>query len=101
MDADDERQPAPFKIAKAAVEAAQLRASLEGIDDRCEIVVSLVLKPDAEAPEELRPDGAITSLSTLEPERHRQVLMETTQLFAKQIGYPLEMLVLRKEPQQG
>jgi hypothetical protein len=101
MDADDERQSVPFKITRAAIDAAELRAGLEGIGERCEIVISLIVKPDEEAPEGLCPDGAITSLSTLSPERHRQVLMETTQLFAAQTNYPLEMLVLGKGPQQG
>ena len=84
---------------KAALEAADLRAGLEDLDDRVEIVVSMRMKPEAEA--EVQPNGGVSSLSTLDPDDHLKVLMETTQQFARQIGYPLEMMVLQKEPQQG
>lgn len=98
MDADDERQPAAFKVMKSAMEAAELRAGLEGLDGRIEIVVSMRIKPGSEGEE--KPDGGISSLSTLDPDDHLKVLMETTQQFARQTGYPLEMMVLQKNEQE-
>jgi hypothetical protein len=99
MDADDERQPVQFKIVRAALDAGELRAELEELGDRADLVICLRVRPDADA--EQFPEGGIFSLSVRDQKEHLQILMETTQHFAKQTGYPLEMMVLQKEPEQG
>lgn len=100
MNADDERQPAAFKIAKAAAEAADLVVDLEGLTDRVQMVVGLRIVPDEDA--EVHPEGGVFSLSSLQQKEHLNLLMEITQHFAKQTDYPLEMMVLgMKQENEG
>jgi hypothetical protein len=61
-------------------------------------VIALKIKPD---PEDEDDKGGIFTLSVEEPKQHLQILMEATQHFAKNIGYPLELMVIQKDPQQG
>jgi hypothetical protein len=97
---DDEQLPV-FRIAKAMMEAGRLAAGLEDeeLADRMDLVVAMKVAPDENA--EAEPEGGIFSLSMLDEKPHLQTLMEVTQVFAKQTGYPLEMMIVQKDPQQG
>jgi hypothetical protein len=99
-DSDHEDHPATFKIAKAMIEAGELKADLEEMGGRMELAVVARILPEEGAEE--KPEGGVLSLSTLGGKEHLQLLMEGTQYFAHMIDYPLEMMVLQKtEPEQG
>lgn len=101
QDQGDEQRPAAYRIAKAMMEAGRLAADLEDeeLGERMDLVVAVKVAPDEDA--EVEAKGGIFSLSMLDEKPHLQTLMEVTQVFAKQTGYPLEMVVIQKEPQQG